>query len=157
SKYRFAVERAGARFDADVAYTRALAAELHADLSRRSAMEADTLLRMSTLRRDAGDASELDVQLATVSGGQLINDALKDSVDAIGTLLELQAIMGLPADRVTIVLADSLVMPPPAPVTAGTLTLAVAAAQADLAAEERTLALEHRNVFPAPSITAGFE
>ncbi len=157
SRYRFAVERAGARFDADVAYTRALAAQGHADLSRRSAFESDTLLRMAVLRRDAGDASELDVQLATVIAGQLLNDAQRDSLDALGLLLELQVVMGLPADRVAIALADSLVSPAePGPSVSGP-TLVVAAAEADLAAGERTLMLENRSIFAAPSLVAGFE
>ena len=156
-RYRFAGERAGARFDADVAYTRALAAQGHADITRRSALDADTLLRMSVVRRDAGDASELDVQLATVSAGQLFNDAQRDSVEAIGLLLEIQAIMGLPADRVTIALADSLVLPDDSIVTPGGPTLAVAAARADLAAQERTLSLESRSLLPAPSLLAGVE
>jgi cobalt-zinc-cadmium efflux system outer membrane protein len=157
SRYRFAIERAGARFDADVAYTRALAAQAHADLSRRTALEADTLLRVAVLRRDAGDASELDVQLATVTAGQQLNDAQRDSVDALSSLLELQVTMGLPADRVLVGLADSLALPSRATPAAGGSTLAIAAAQADLAAEERTFLLERRNMFPAPSLTAGFE
>ncbi len=157
SRYRFAVARAGASFDADVAYTRALAADAHADLSRRSAFEADTLLRMTVLRRDAGDASELDVQLATVSAGQLVNDAQRDSVDAIGALLELQAVMGLAGDHPAISLADSLALPGAGVAPTQGLTLEVAAAQADLAAEERALAFESRNVLGAPTLTAGLE
>src|SRR6185369_13511769 len=68
-------------------------------------------LRLTMVRRDAGDASELDVQLATVSGGQLVNDAERDSIEAIGTLLDLQVVMGMPADQVLISLADSLTAP----------------------------------------------
>jgi cobalt-zinc-cadmium efflux system outer membrane protein len=157
SRYRFAFERAGAAFDADVAYTRALAAQAHAELSRRSAVEADTLLRMTALRRDAGDASELDVQLATVSAGQQINDALRDSIDAVASVLELQVVMGLPADQIRVTLADSLGLPDRTAAPSVGTTLNVAAAQADLAAQERTVALEQRAFFPAPSITAGFE
>ena len=180
SRYRFAAERAGARFDADVAYTRALAARGHADISHRSAVDADTLLRLTMVRRDAGDASELDVQLATVSGGQLVNDAERDSIEAIGALLDLQVVMGMPADQVLIALADSLAVPatptplgpaqpvpvalaapakgvaaPPPP--GGPMTLAVAAAQSDLAAAERSLSLEGRALLPGPSIIGGFE
>jgi cobalt-zinc-cadmium efflux system outer membrane protein len=157
SRYRFALERAGARFDADVAYTRALAAEAHVDISRRLALEADTLIRMTVIRRDAGDASELDVLLATVSGGQLMNDAQRDSVDAIGALLNLQVVMGLEVDRILITLADSLALPADTIVAAPGKTLAVLAAEADLAAGERTLALESRAFLPAPSLVAGFE
>jgi cobalt-zinc-cadmium efflux system outer membrane protein len=157
SRYRFALERAGARFDADVAYTRALAAEAHADISRRLALEADTMLQMTVIRRDAGDASELDVQLATVSGGQRANDAQRDSMDAVGTLLDLQVVMGLDADRTLIALADSLAPPADTIVAAPGVTLAVLAAEADLASGERTLSLEQRAFLPAPSFIAGFE
>ena len=110
ARYRLAFERAAARFDAD---TRALAADAHARLSRRNAQDADSLLRIATIRRDAGDASDLDVQLATVSAGQAANAATDDSLTAIAARLDLQAIMGLPADRVTIVPVDSLALPPP--------------------------------------------
>jgi outer membrane protein, heavy metal efflux system len=157
ARYRFVLERAGARFDADVAYTRALAAEAHLDISRRLALEADTLIRMTVIRRDAGDASELDVLLATVSGGQRANEAQRDSVDAVGTLLNLQVIMGLDADRMLITLADSLAPPADSIVAAPGKTLAVLAAEADLAAGERTLDLESRAFLPAPSLVAGFE
>ncbi len=61
ARFHFAFERAAARFDADTAYTRVLAAQAHARLSRRNAQDADSLLRMATVRRDAGDASDLDV------------------------------------------------------------------------------------------------
>ena len=44
---RYALERALARFDAETTYTRALAAAAHARLSRRNALDADTLLRMA--------------------------------------------------------------------------------------------------------------
>ena len=157
SRYRFALERAGARFDADVAYTRALAAEAHADISRRLALESDTLVRMTVIRRDAGDASELDVLLATVSAGQLVNDAQRDSVEAVSTLLNLQLVMGLDADQILISLADSLAPPPDTIVVAPGGTLAVLAAEADLASGERALSLERRAFLPAPSLIAGFE
>lgn len=157
SRYRFEGERASARFDAEVAYTRALAARGHADIGRRSALESDTLLRITVVRRDAGDASDLDVQLATVSAGQLFNDAQRDSLDALGLVLELQAIMGLPADHPSVMLADSLSLPAESPLATGGPTLAVAAARADLDAEERNLSFESRSRLPVPSLIAGFE
>ena len=51
---RFRFERASARFDAEEAYTGALAAAAHALLSRHTARDADSLLRMAVLRREAG-------------------------------------------------------------------------------------------------------
>jgi hypothetical protein len=50
--------------------TRALAAVEHVRLARRTAKDADSLRRMSIIRRDAGDASELDVLLATSTPGR---------------------------------------------------------------------------------------
>ena len=66
---RVAFEVAAARFDADTAYTVALAARAHARLSRRTAADADSLLRVARLRRDAGDASEMDTRLAEINAG----------------------------------------------------------------------------------------
>jgi len=54
ARYRFAFERAAIRFDVDTSYTRGLAAALHARLSRRTALDADSLLRIAELRRDVG-------------------------------------------------------------------------------------------------------
>ena len=157
SRYRFALERARARFDADTSYTRAQAAATHADIARRLALEADTLVRMTVIRRDAGDASELDVLLATVSAGQLVNDAARDSVEAVSTLLNLQLVMGLDADTILIALADSLATPADTVVATPGSTLAVLAAQADLASGERALSLERRAFLPAPNLIAGVE
>ena len=139
ARYRLAFERAAARFDADTAYTRALAADAHARLSRRNAQDADSLLRIATIRRDAGDASNLDVQLATVSAGQAANAATDDSLAAITARLDLQAIMGLPADRVTIVPVDSLALPP-RQVQLGARAVAVGQGERD----RRTVLVEER-------------
>ena len=97
----------------DTTYTRALAAFARARLSRRNAVDADSLRKMAQLRREVGDVSELDVRLAAVNAGQLENVAADDSVTAVQALLAVQFAMGLSAEDVTIVLADSLVPPPP--------------------------------------------
>ena len=157
SRYRLAFERAAAAFDADTAYTRALAADAHARLSRRNALDADSLLRIATVRRDAGDASELDVQLATVSAGQAANAATDDSLASIAARLDLQAVMGLAADQVTVVPVDSLTLPPSIPAADSGTALAVAASEAALQSEEQGIALARRGVLPAPSVTVGFE
>src|SRR5882672_9794450 len=79
ARYRFTFERAAIRFDVDTTYTRSLAAALHARLSRRTARDADSLLRIAELRRDVGDVSELDVRLAAVNAGQLAKIAAAEA------------------------------------------------------------------------------
>jgi cobalt-zinc-cadmium efflux system outer membrane protein len=159
TQFRFAFERAAIRFDVDTTYTHALAALAHAELSRRTAQAADTLLAMARLRRSVGDVSELDVRLAEVNAGQLANAAADDSLASIATLLAVQLAMGLAADSQTIVLADTLAPPPDSalPAVAAGEPLRVAAAAAELRSQERTLSLAHRNAFPAPSFQVGVE
>jgi len=157
ARYGFAFERAAIRFDVDTTYTRALAAFARARLSRRNAVDADSLRKMAQLRREVGDVSELDVRLAAVNAGQLENVAADDSVTAVQALLAVQLAMGLPAEDVTIVLADSLVPPPDSvPPPAGE-PLPVAAAAASLRSSEHALTLAHRSVFAAPSLQVGFD
>src|ERR1700738_3949861 len=115
SQYRFEFERAAAALDADTAYTRALAAIERVKLSRRNARDADSLRRMAVVRRDAGDASELDVLLAAVNAGQAANLAIADSVTLISSIFDLQTVMGLDTTRIAIVPSDSLTMPPLTP------------------------------------------
>jgi cobalt-zinc-cadmium efflux system outer membrane protein len=157
ARYGFAFERAAIRFDLDTTYTRALAARARARLSRRNALDADSLHKMAQLRREVGDVSELDVRLAAVNAGQLENVAADDSVAGVQALLAVQLAMGLPAEDVTIVLADSLVSPPDSvPPPAGE-PLPVAAAAASLRSSERALTFAHRSVFAAPSLQVGFD
>jgi cobalt-zinc-cadmium efflux system outer membrane protein len=156
ARYRFAFERAVIRFDVDTTYTRGLAAALHARLSRRTAVDADSLLRIAELRRQAGDVSELDVRLAAVNAGQLANVAADDSLTALGTLLSLQLQMGLTGDQPTIVLVDSLHPPPDSALTEGRVLLPIAAAEASLRSAERSLAFARRSRF-TPSLQFGFD
>ena len=157
ARYGFAFERAAIRFDVETTYTRALAAAAHARLSRRTALDADSLLTMARLRREVGDVSELDVRLAAVNAGQLENSAVDDSLAAVDAVLSLQLAMGLPGEAPTITLADSL-----APRTdsvamaAGTPLLPVSQATASLRAAERALTFVHRSLF-APSFQVGVE
>jgi len=157
ARLRFGFERASARFDAEQAYTGALAAAAHARRSRRNALDADSLLRMAALRRDAGDASELDVELATVNAGQLANLAASDSLDAIAALLELQRVMGLAADRVGIALADTLGLPAADTGGTGGATLLVAAAEASARSADAAFSFARRSVFASPSLMLGFD
>ena len=159
-RYGFAFERAAIRFDVDTSYTRALATAAHARLSRRNALDADSLLKMAQLRREVGDVSDLDVRLAAVNAGQLENVATDDSLATVDALLAVQLAMGLPGDGATITLSDSLIAPPP---TADSIApgafvpLPVAAAAASLRATERALTFAHRSLFAAPSLQVGVE
>ncbi|HET7585022.1 MAG TPA: TolC family protein [Gemmatimonadaceae bacterium] len=160
ARYRFALATAEITLAADTLYTRALAAAAHATLSRRTADQADTLRRIAVARRDAGDASDLDVELATISAGQAANVAASDSLEAFAAMLELQAAMGVDGGAVVIALADSLGPPPSdsagAAAPAGA-PLRVAAAEASVEAARLTLRSERRSVWGAPSVSAGFE
>ena len=60
-----------------------------------TSLDADSVLHMVERRRDAGDASEMDVELARVSAGQQANLAVGDSLTLISTLLDLQAVLGM--------------------------------------------------------------
>ncbi len=157
ARLRFGFERASARFDAEEAYTAALAAAAHARLSRRNALDADSLFRMAVLRRDAGDASELDVQLATVNAGQLANLAATDSLAALSAVLEVQRVMGLAADQVSIALADSLALPGAGAAGPEGTTLQVAAAEASAQSADAAFAFARRSVFVSPAVTFGFD
>lgn len=156
--YRFTLERAFAELEADVAYTMTLAARAHAGLSRRTAVDADSLLVLARVRAEAGDASELDVELATVSSGMAANASAADSLAAIDAVLELQRVMGLPADRPLIDPSDSLTEPVSAAAAAsGGSPLVVAAAEAAARGAERSVAIESNSIFTTPSLQIGFE
>lgn len=158
SQYRFEFERAAAALDADTSYTRALAALERVRLSRRNARDADSLRRMAVIRRDAGDASELDVLLATVNAGQAANLAIADSVTLISSIFDLQTVMGLDTTRIAIVPSDSLTMPPltpPNPVPDAALP--IAAARQVLSAADLSVRIQRRSLFTPFSVQAGVE
>jgi len=158
SRYRFEFERAAAALDADTTYTRALAALERLRLSRRNARDADSLRRMAVVRRDAGDASELDVLLASVNAGQAANLAISDSVTLLSTIFDLQTVMGLDTTRIAIVPSDSLTMPPVTAPNAGTdAALPIAAARQSLSAADLVVRVERRSVFTPFSVQAGVE
>jgi cobalt-zinc-cadmium efflux system outer membrane protein len=160
AQLRYSFQRAAAALDADTTYTRTLASREHARLSRRTAQDADSLRRMAVLRRDAGDASDLDVELATVNAGQQANVAATDSLEYVSTLLDLQTIMGLVASEPAIVPTDSLVAPADAdgdgalPVGS---TLEVAAAEQTVSSAQLSASLQRRSVWAAPALIAGFD
>jgi len=165
---RMLSEHAAAVVEADTTYTTALAAEARFRLSRQTARDADSVLVLTTRQRDAGDASELDVDLATVTAGQQANVASSDSLTFMSTLLTLQLLMGMPADSVAIVLADSL---RPAPAIADTVLASFASAvlprapappsvrsaEASLQAAELAIVRERRSVLGLPALSVGVE
>ena len=156
--YRFQFERAAIAVDADTTFTKAQAALAHAILSKRNAAVADTLLSMAVTRRNAGDAAELDVQLATVNAGQQRNVAIADSLTFVLALEELRTVMGLPAGYGPLVIVDSLAPPPADSIMAYSGTpLPIAAAQQTLTAADLTLRLERRNVIGSPALLAGID
>jgi cobalt-zinc-cadmium efflux system outer membrane protein len=114
SQLRFLSERTAALLEVDTTYTRALATDARLRLSRQTARDADSLRKMTIARRNAGDASDLDVDLATITAGQQTNLVSGDSLTRLSALLTVQTLMGIPADSVTIVLVDSLRLAPSA-------------------------------------------
>jgi outer membrane protein, heavy metal efflux system len=165
---RMLSEHAAAIVDADTTYTTALAAEAHFRLSRQTARDADSLRVLTARQRDAGDASELDVDLATVSAGQQANSASNDSLAFMSAMLTLQTVMGIPADSVAVALADTL---RPDSAAADTLLVtytgavlprapvppSVRSAEASLQAAELAIARERRTVFGLPALSVGVE
>jgi cobalt-zinc-cadmium efflux system outer membrane protein len=157
SRYRFSFERAAAALDADTTYTRALAAREHLRLSQRNARDADSLRRMAVVRRDAGDASELDVLLATVNAGQTANQSAADSLGYVSTLFDLQTVMGFDSGHVVVTPVDSLALPPTETDSLPGRDLPVAAAEQTVAAAELALRAERRSIFTPFSLQAGIE
>jgi cobalt-zinc-cadmium efflux system outer membrane protein len=158
ARLRERYERAAVSLAVDTSYTRALAAQAHAALSTRNAQDADSLLHLARVRMAAGDASELEVELATLTAGQQDNAAAADSVSAATTLLELQSLLGLSTDRVTVALSDSLARPAQGePDSLVTSPLLVASSEAALQSATLTLRLQHRSVWGSPGVIVGFE
>ena len=158
SQYRFRFERAAAALDADTTYTRSVAALEHLRLARRNARDADSLRRMAIVRRDAGDASELDVLLASVNAGQAANLAATDSLTFISAIFDLQAVMGLDTGVVAVNPTDSLSLPARTDGTfSNTLPLPVAAATQALTAADLSVRAQRRSILAPFSLQAGVE
>jgi len=154
---RLAFEREAVAYDADTSYTQALVAEARSRLSARAARFGDSLLTLATLRREAGDASDLDVELARVNAGQLANAAVVDSMEAANALLGVQLVMGLPSETPAITLTDTLDLPALGAAPSPGTTLLIAAAESEVQAAERTMALQRRWIFTEPALAVGFE
>ena len=155
AQFRYEFARATIILDADTTYTRAIAAREHLVLSRRNALDADSLLRIVERRRDAGDASDMDVELARVNAGREANLAASDSLTLVSTLLDLQAIIGMSSERLEVVPADSLTLPPEAAVPGQTLN--VIAASTALESANLAARLQRRSIWSTPSLSLGFE
>jgi cobalt-zinc-cadmium efflux system outer membrane protein len=139
---------------------KALAATAHERISRTNAVIADSLRRLAVIRRDAGDASDLDVELATINAGQVENIAASDSLVAIAAVLNVQFVMGMSADQVTIALSDSLtpaLLPVPDSGGGRGLTLQVAAASEALSSESQALLVAKRAAWAQPQVSVGVE
>jgi cobalt-zinc-cadmium efflux system outer membrane protein len=165
AQLRLAFERAAIRLDVDTSYTIAAARRARAALSMRNAADADSLLTMARVRRSAGDASDLDVDVASINAGRARNVASADSADEVTAILGLQQTLGLPVSEQTIAITDSLSVPAvtsaarsdSAGVAQGAVPLSVAAAQRDLQSADQALALEHRSVWSGLALQAGVE
>jgi cobalt-zinc-cadmium efflux system outer membrane protein len=169
---RTAYGQALLELDVDTAYTRAEANAARSLLSARSARDADSLLTVARVRRDAGDASDLDVELARVFAGQSTNTAVNDSIAAIGSRATLQSLIGLSVDSARIALADSIAVDDSA-TTVGTIarlaaspgasfstsnnSLPVAVALRDAEAASYRVLVEQRRRISAPSLSIGAE
>ncbi|MFI5208047.1 MAG: TolC family protein [Gemmatimonadales bacterium] len=157
AQYRFAYSRAAIALEADTTYTRVLAAMARARLSRQSAEAADSLRGMAAQRRNAGDASDLDVELAAVNAGQQANAAAADSLALWQNLLDLQVAIGLTADRIVVTPSDSLFLPSDDSTMSAGTPLVVAAAEAALVSADLAARFQHQSALPVPAITFGFE
>jgi outer membrane protein, heavy metal efflux system len=163
AQLRLAFERAAIRLDADTSYTVASARHARARLSLRNAVDAESLLTIATVRRSAGDASDLDVDVARISAGRARNLAAADSQAAVAATLELQQALGLPVAQQTIIISDSLDVPrldttiTPDSLATKAAPLSVAAAQRELQAASQTLALERRSIWSGLALQAGVE
>ena len=156
AKVKFEFDRAMIAMETDTSYTRAVAAREKLALSRRNAIEADSLLRMVIRRRDAGDASDMDVELARVYAGQQANIASGDTLSMASTFLDLQGVLGLLEDHVTILPTDSLTVIPAAD-TPVAVSLNEASAEASVNAASLNARLQRRSVWSQFSVALGFE
>jgi cobalt-zinc-cadmium efflux system outer membrane protein len=156
AQYRFQFARAMIALDADTTYTHAIAARERVALSRRNALDADSLLHMVERRRDAGDASDMDVEVARVNAGQQVNTATADSLTWLSSLLDLQAVLGLGGTEPEIRATDSLTAPPDAIVPAAR-TLTETAAGVSLESAALAARLQRRSVWSQFSVNGGIE
>lgn len=150
------IERARMRYDIEAAYANASIARAISVLSIQNARDADELVRIAIARRDAGDAAELDVDLARVSAAGMHRAASLDSLNATVATLELQGAMGMMASSVEIVPSDTFGLAPVAVAEQSGAALQQAEFEAEAAASMLNNALRSRT-FSEIAIRAGFE
>jgi cobalt-zinc-cadmium efflux system outer membrane protein len=170
ARLTFLFARASVALDADTTYTRALAARERALLSRRTARDAERLRAAAAARRDAGDASDLDVELASVNAGRAANDADADSLAYVDALADLRVAIA-DTSAAPILLADSLssgdslpasepaigpIGATPASSARGT-PLQIAAAERSFVGAQLGSQLARREVYGVPSVSVGAE
>ncbi|WP_411279148.1 TolC family protein [Gemmatimonas sp.] len=152
-------------FDTDTAYTRGQALDAQARLLVLTAHDADSLVTLVRVRRDAGDASDLDVEIATVAAAQSANIALTALAGAASATLRVQLLMGISPESLLIALADSIEWTPSRlsdarrmpRVTGAGQAVSVAAATLDVRAAAEQERLERRRRLGSPAITVGVE
>jgi cobalt-zinc-cadmium efflux system outer membrane protein len=106
------VAAARLRYDVEAAYANASISGAIAALSGQNARDADELVRIAIARRDAGDAADLDVDLARVFAAGSHRTASVDSLAAVVATLELQTVMGIRSNTVEIAPSDTFVVVP---------------------------------------------
>jgi outer membrane protein, heavy metal efflux system len=151
------VARARVRHDVTVAYASAVAAARRLDLAERALRDADELVRIARARRDAGDASDLDVGIAELAAGGERNQLSADSIAVESALIELRLLLGGSIQESTISPSDSLETLVTLAVPRAATPVRVMLAEAELRAREAQLSFERRSRFPAPSLRAGFD
>lgn len=157
SRLRYTLAARSIAFDTDTAYTRAQLARARSVLSARTARDADSLVILARLRRDAGDASELDVELARVFAGQSRNVASNDSVATRFASLALTTLMALAPDSAEAIAIDSLTLDAAPLVSTAASSLILDAASLDVRAAGLRVDAERQRRFGAPSLSVGFE
>jgi cobalt-zinc-cadmium efflux system outer membrane protein len=150
------VETARLKYDVEIAYANAAVASAITGISAQNARDADELVRIAISRRDAGDAADLDVDLARVFAAGEHRTATVDSLTAVLATLELQSAMGLSSTAVEIATADTFVALPIAPAAASSVALQRAQLDAQSSASELSAALGSRT-WSEIAIRAGFE
>jgi cobalt-zinc-cadmium efflux system outer membrane protein len=98
----------------------------------------------------------MDVELARVNAGQQTNLAAADSLTMISSILDLQAVLGMLAERLEVSPTDSL-GPPPAATTPAATSLGEAAATLALESASLNAQLQHRSIWSQFSIALGIE
>jgi cobalt-zinc-cadmium efflux system outer membrane protein len=157
--YTFLADRAAFALDVDTLYVRAQVALARRDASAATARDAAQLLTLAEARRAAGDAADLDVELARINADQASSVAAGDSAEALDALLEWQAAMGVSSDSVRYAPTSEM-----EPATGGTdvpvppvVTPRVAAAEAAVTAAQATVHLQRASRFGIPALQVGFD